>query len=143
MRILSKNISHNLLFPFLSLKRTGVSKMLCIKVKKLVLSTLVMFAFSSILFATNSYALFEGLTSTGGEIFHGMRDIIYAVSGFGVVGIAIAGFFGNLNWKWLSAIIIGLMVIAMTAGILNYMVGSDDGTGVTAITDTLISASGQ
>ena len=63
-------------------------------------------------------ALFSQLTQSGSTIFEGMKMIIYAVAGFGIVGVAIGGFFGNLNWKWLSAIIIGLLVIAMTAGIL-------------------------
>ena len=43
----------------------------------------------------------------GAEIFEGMRDIIYAVSGFGIIAIAVGGLFGNFNWKWLGAIIIG------------------------------------
>ena len=49
------------------------------------------------------------------------------------------GFFGTLNWKWLVAIIIGLVVIALTAGIINYMVDSDVITDE-MITDSLISA---
>ena len=70
-------------------------------------------------------ALFSQLTESGSKIFEGMKTVIYAVAGFGIIGIAIGGFFGNLNWKWLSAIIIGLLVIAMTAGILSYMTESD------------------
>ena len=90
--------------------------MLYVKLKKIIIFALVAFLASSILFATNSYAaLFEDLTSKGAEIFKGMREIIYAVAGFGIVAIAIGGFFGNFNWKWLGAIIIGLMVIALTA----------------------------
>lgn len=113
--------------------------MLYVKLKKITLFALVAFLASSILFATDSYALFEDLTNKGAEIFRGMREIIYAVAGFGIVAIAIGGFFGNFNWKWLGAIIIGLMVIALTAGIINYMVES---TVITPgmITDTLISA---
>ena len=115
-----------------------------IKVKKIVLACITMLVISSVLFATDAIAaenrnMFGGLTSAGSRIFSGMRDIIYAVSGFGVVGIAIAGFFGNLNWKWLSAIIIGLMVIALTAGILNYMTGDEFKDSIT-ITNTLINA---
>ena len=108
--------------------------MLYVKLKKIIIFALVAFLASSILFATNSYAaLFEDLTSKGAEIFKGMREIIYAVAGFGIVAIAIGGFFGNFNWKWLGAIIIGL-----TAGIINYMV---EETVITPamITDTLIS----
>jgi len=111
--------------------------MLYIKVKKVMFLSLVLFAASLVLFTSNSYAMFGDLTSSGNEIFKGMRDIIYAVSGFGITAIAVAGFFGNLNWKWLSAIIIGLVVIATTAAILKYMVDQNDISSVD-IQDTLI-----
>lgn len=118
-----------------------VSKMLCVKLKKFLFLSMLMFVVSSVLFATDSYsyALFETLTDSGTKIFIGMREIIFAVSGFGIVAVAIGGFFGNLNWKWLSAIIIGLVVIATTAAIINYMV---DSTAIKAeqIQDTLIQA---
>ena len=113
--------------------------MLYIKLKKIILLALVAFIVSSILFATNSFAaeagsgLFSDLTAKGREIFQGMREIIFAVSGFGIIAIAVGGFFGNFNWKWLGAIIIGLMVIALTSGIIQYMVGAD----VLSVTDTL------
>ena len=117
--------------------------MLYVKLKKMILFALVAFLASSILFATNSFAaettgVFSDLTQKGAQIFMGMREIIYAVAGFGIMAVAIGGFFGNFNWKWLGAIIIGLMVIASTAGIINYMVES---TVITPdmITDTLIS----
>ena len=117
-----------------------VSKMLCVKLKKFLFLSMLMFVVSSVLFATDSYALFETLTQSGTEIFTGMREIIFAVSGFGIVAIAIGGFFGNLNWKWLSAIIIGLVVIATTAAIINYMVDSDVAVTTLKIQDTLIHA---
>lgn len=117
-----------------------VSKMLCVKLKKFLFLSMLMFVVSSVLFATDSYALFETLTRSGTEIFTGMREIIFAVSGFGIVAIAIGGFFGNLNWKWLSAIIIGLVVIATTAAIINYMVDSDVAVTTLKIQDTLIHA---
>ncbi len=113
--------------------------MLYIKLKKFLFLSVLMFVVSSVLFATNSYALFETLTDSGVEIFTGMREIIFAVSGFGIVAVAIGGFFGNLNWKWLSAIIIGLVVIATTAAIINYMVDSEAITSE-QIQDTLIKA---
>lgn len=121
-----------------------VSKMLCVKLKKFLFLSMLMFVVSSVLFATDSYsyALFKTLTDSGTKIFTGMREIIFAVSGFGIVAVAIGGFFGNLNWKWLSAIIIGLVVIATTAAIINYMVDSTAITADTAeqIQDTLIQA---
>lgn len=114
--------------------------MLYIKLKKISIFALVAFFASSILFATDSYALFDDLTQKGAEIFMGMREVIYAVAGFGIMAVAIGGFFGNFNWKWLGAIIIALMVVAMAAGIIDYMVEAP-GTVSGKITDSLISGS--
>ncbi len=122
MKNLIENNSQHLPFAFLI---KGARKMLCVNFKKLIVTAVLMFVCSSILFATDSYALFEDLSKHGGKIFTGMREIIYAVSGFGIIAIVIGAIFGNINWKWLTAIIIGLFVIAGTATIINYMVESD------------------
>jgi type IV secretory pathway VirB2 component (pilin) len=90
------------------------------------------FALSSILFPNESMAaesgVFQTLIDRGTEIFTGMRQIIFAVSGFGIIAVAIGGFFGNLNWKWLAAIGIGLFVLSSTAAIIDYMVGQRPGS---------------
>jgi len=122
MKNLFINNSQRLPFAFL---KKGVKGMLCVNFKKLLTMILFVFVCSSILFATESYALFENLATHGGKIFMGMREIIYAVSGFGIIAIVIGAIFGNINWKWLTAIIIGLFVIAATAAIVNYMVGEE------------------
>lgn len=100
---------------------------------RVVVLALLFFVVSSFLSPHNSYALFEELTDKGIEIFTGMREIIYVVAGFGIIGIAIGGFFGNLNWKWLGAVIIGLVIIAVTAAFINYVAGEK----VVDIEDTL------
>ena len=133
MKNLEINNSQRL--PFASSDR-GVRKMLCVNFKKLIVTAILVFVCSSILFATDSYALFEDLAERGGKIFTGMREIIYAVSGFGIIAIVIGSIFGSINWKWLTAIIIGLFVIAGTAAIVNYMVDSDEITS-DMITDSL------
>ena len=99
----------------------------------IVLCSVLMFFLISLFAPTGSYALFEELTDKGIEIFTGMREIIYVVAGFGIIGIAVGGFFGNLNWKWLGAVIIGLVIIAVTAAFINYVAGED----VVAVQDTL------
>lgn len=110
------------------------------KFRKYILAGILVFAFSSLLFATESYAVFEDLTKTGSSIFEGMKKIIFASAGFGIIAVALGGIFGVLNWKWLAAIIIGIVVIAATAGILNYMTaGTGADTSVSGITDTLVS----
>ncbi len=80
--------------------------------------------------------LFSGLVKTGSEIFLGLRDLIYVVAGFGIIGVAVGGFFGNLNWKWLGAIIIGLIVIASTGEIIATVTDCKQFTS-TVIQDTL------
>lgn len=147
MENLIKNRPQSL--PFAHLLKKAVSiieekdvEMLCVKLKNFLIMAVVMFVVSSVLFATDSFAaentgLFSDLIAKGGSIFSGMREIIYAVAGFGVAAVAIGGFFGNLNWKWLAAIAIGLFVIATTGAIINYMVGDKTITDA-MITDTLI-----
>ncbi|MDR1693591.1 MAG: TrbC/VirB2 family protein [Lactobacillaceae bacterium] len=129
--------------PFCAKKEEKDGKMLYIKMKKVISLTILCFVVSLILFATDSFAadksLFSDLTATGSEIFIGMREIVYAVAGFGIVAVAVGGFFGNLNWKWLSAIIIGLVIIALTAGIINYMTDDSSGPTLANIHDTLTS----
>ena len=95
--------------------------------------SIVFFALFAFAAPADSYALFEELTDKGIEIFTGMREIIYVVAGFGIIGIAVGGFFGNLNWKWLGAVIIGLVIIAVTAAFINYVAGED----VVEVQDTL------
>ena len=106
--------------------------MLCVNLKRYVIFGAILFAVSSILCATDCYAVFGNLTNTGWEIFSGMKKIIFAAAGFGIVAIAIGSFFGALNWKWLSAVIIGLVVIAGTAGLVSYLTA---GTGANVTVD--------
>ncbi|MBQ8870120.1 MAG: hypothetical protein IJ019_01940 [Alphaproteobacteria bacterium] len=117
--------------------------MLSVNFKKYIFIGVLVFFVSSILCATNAYAVFENLTNTGWEVFGGMRKIIFGAAGFGIIAVAIGGFFGVLNWKWLSAIIIGLVVIGLTVSIVKYMVaGTGANVTVNGISDTLINAAG-
>lgn len=117
--------------------------MLSINFKKYVFAGIFVFVLSSILCAADAYAVFENLTNTGWEIFGGMRKIIFGAAGFGIIAVAIGGFFGVINWKWLSAIIIGLVVIGTTVAAIKYMVeGTGADVSVSGISDTLINADG-
>ncbi len=137
MENLILNLICSLLIVNYYIRRERQMEKLYIRVKKMSRLVILSLIFSSVLFIAPSYAaeasLFGDLTAKGIEIFTGMRDIIYVVAGFGIIGVAIGGFFGNINWKWLGAIVIGLMVIGLTGGILTYIGGSD----APAISDTL------
>jgi hypothetical protein len=111
-----------------------------INFKKYLMTGLFLFAVSSILCASNLYAaeVFQSLTETGWEIFGGMRRIIWGAAGFGIIAVCIGGFFGALNWKWLTAIIVGLVVIGLTVGIVQYLgAGTGGSVSVGSISDTL------
>ena len=56
------------------------------------------------------------------------------------MAVAVGGFFGVINWRWLSAIIMGLMVISLASSIINYMVDAEV-ISDSMITDSLINAS--
>lgn len=113
------------------------------KVKQYLIAGILVFAISCVFCANDCYAVFEGLTATGANIFEGMRKIIFAAAGFGIIAVALGGIFGVLNWKWLAAIIIGVVVIALTAGLLAYLTaGTGADVSVSGITDTLVCSKG-
>ena len=113
--------------------------MLSVNFKKYLFAGLVVFFISSILYAADAHAVLENLTNTGWTVFKGMRKVIFGAAAFGIIAVAIGGFFGVLNWKWLSAIIIGLIVIALTVAAVKYMVaGTGAEISVGDVTDTLI-----
>lgn len=140
MEFITINLLSSLLLLYVFYANGEQKKMLYVRVKKLGALILWTLIFSSVLCVAQSFAADAGTTSTGSsgtgtlfgdltqkgiQIFTGMRDIIYVVSGFGIIGVAIGGFFGNINWKWLGAIVIGLMVIGLTGEILIYVGGGD------------------
>lgn len=67
---------------------------------------------------------FSSLTDTGTTIFKGLRKIIYPASAIGIICVCIGGFFGNINWKWLTAVVVGLIVISLCGGFIELFVGS-------------------
>ena len=76
-------------------------------------------------FCSSDQGLFSELVRTGQKIFYRLRDLIYVVAGFGIIAVAVGGFFGNLNWKWLGAIVISLVVIATAGELIVLMTGCE------------------
>lgn len=91
---------------------------------------------SAVTGCSSNQGIFSGLINTGRKVFNGLRDLIYVVAGFGIIGVAVGGFFGNLNWKWLGAIVISLVVIATTGELISAITGCENFTNA-MITDTL------
>lgn len=74
----------------------------------------------------DAFAAFDQLADTGREIFKGLKKIIYPASAIGIICVCIGGIFGNINWKWLTAVMVGLVVIA-TCGLFIEMFAGNDG----------------
>lgn len=73
-----------------------------------------LFLIASLFFyTTDAYAVFESLQNAGNNIFHGIAKIIYPAATIGLACVCIAGMFGNFNWKWLAAIMLGVLIIAL------------------------------
>jgi type IV secretory pathway VirB2 component (pilin) len=70
---------------------------------------------SLFLYTADAWAVFEALDDAGKTIFKGLRSIIYPASTIGIACVCIGGMFGNFNWKWLVAIMLGIFVISYAA----------------------------
>ncbi len=78
---------------------------------------------------SSAFAAFKSLTDAGRDIFEGLREIIYPASAVGIIAVCMGGFFGNVNWKWLTAIVIGLIVISCCVGFVG-MFAPEDAKGI-------------
>ena len=70
-------------------------------------------AVSLFFYTADAYAIFESLQTAGNNIFKGIVKIIYPAATIGLACVCIAGMFGNFNWKWLAAIMLGVLIIAI------------------------------
>ena len=66
-------------------------------------------------YTTDAYAVFEASEAAMKNIFSGLVKIIYPAATIGLACVCISGMFGNFNWKWLAAIMLGVLVIALAA----------------------------
>ena len=54
--------------------------------------------------------------------FQNARNVVYIVSGFGLVGVAAAAIFGKLSFRWLAMICIALATLAAADKIVDYSI---------------------
>lgn len=85
--------------------------------------------YSSACKGNSSDGIFSSLVCTGRLLFEDLRELIYIVAGFGIIAVGVGGIFGNLNWKWLGAIIISLVIIATAGELISVMLGDAHGIG--------------
>ena len=68
--------------------------------------------------------------------FTNARVVVYMLSGFGLIGFALAAIFGKLSLRWLAMIAISLFILAMTESIISYIMETGSGKVKTNITFT-------
>ena len=93
--------------------------MLYIKIKNFLYNNryAIFLLLSLFLYTTDAYAVFDKLNDAGKSIFQGLRKIIYPAATIGIASVCIAGMFGNFNWKWFIAILLGVFIIAYASDV--------------------------
>lgn len=60
--------------------------------------------------------------------FKNIRNVIFVVGGFGLVGLGFAAIFGKVKWPWLAALAAGLAIVALAGAMVDYVTKSDAGS---------------
>lgn len=74
-----------------------------------------------------------------GNVFANVRQIVFILGGFALVGFAVAAIFGKLEWKKVAILAVGLAILAVASQVVSYAVNRDSSDAsvnyTTAITD--------
>lgn len=78
-------------------------------------------------------AFAEDIASTAatklGDVFKNVRQIVFILGGFALVGFAVAAIFGKLEWKKVAILAVGLAILAVASQVVSYAVDSDADSG--------------
>ena len=98
-------------------------------VKVLGLAALVVLVCTTSAFAAGGSGgddVFSKVLSKGKELFKAIRNVVFVLGGFGLVGLAVASIFGRPMWKWFGALALGLVTIAVAGAVVDYFGGTSD-----------------
>lgn len=79
--------------------------------------------------AATKLEVFDAVLHKAAHAFSQVRNVVFVLGGFGLVGVACGAIFGNMKWRWVAALSIGLSLLAVAGGIVDYVTGTEEGTG--------------
>ncbi len=79
-------------------------------------------------FAQSDDNVFTTVLSKLMTTFKNVRNVIFVVGGFGLVGLGFAAIFGKVKWPWLAALACGLAIVALAGAMVDYVTDSESGS---------------
>ena len=79
-------------------------------------------------FAEPGDSFIQSTANKLGNLFKDVRKIVYILGAFALVGFAWLAIMGNLAWKKVAILAIGLAVLAIADQVIQYAVNTDDTT---------------
>lgn len=61
--------------------------------------------------------------------FKNVRNVIFIVGGFGLIGLGFGAIFGKVKWPWLAALAAGLAIVALAGAMVDYVTKAGGGSG--------------
>lgn len=89
-------------------------------------------------FAQDGGNVFGTIGSRMKTTFKNVRNIIFIVGGFGLIGLGFAAIFGKIKWPWLAALACGLAIVAVAGALVDYVTQDSSGSGDEANGGTLV-----
>ena len=84
--------------------------------------------------ATGAYAEGDGVfVNIQGRLldaFQNVRNVIFIVGGFGLIGLGFAAIFGKVKWPWLAALACGLAIVALAGALVEYVTDGSTNTDI-------------
>jgi len=71
---------------------------------------------------TSGNGIFNHAGNLLSTTFKNVRMVVYILGAFGLIGIAVGGILGKVNFKWLAYLAIGLAIVAAADGIVRYAI---------------------
>jgi len=82
---------------------------------------LVFYGFDAAAAGTSDNTLFRNAANVMIRTFKNVRVIVYIIGAFGLIGIAIGGIVGKINFKWLGYLAAGLAIVAVADWVISYV----------------------